>query len=511
MFIRSTTKKISALLLLLVLYAHGFSATNCYPNPPSILEFWVDSTAKDIVAAGNGDTLRLGLPQLVFYSIVDATVGVPADVGADIEDYQFLGETARTDKQLGSSPKSSGSTSLVEKPGFATLLGFAVEHGAIQQAVDGTTLTLSTTPYALIALANKKDTAQLYQDAGLFNRIGASASFDISNKDNLLTNASRKQLQEWSVRVRLTGDKSSRSPEFIKFWNTTILDKLKDIYVANSDLDTVTVTIHGFARDVTNSLVDDTRTSSLVSKINSYISAHKSETDANKKVADIKELIYCGLKEEIYDPLKKKPDLIDPALQTAINNVVTKLRSAQANVNLAKSLLKGFIESFQKKPEATLAYINHRVAMTSDYSEAKLLFSADTTPLKLTANVGVSFYNHPDRMLNQEKVRDITAALAFEGGTKSPFTQPDDLSKITYTFSGSYQRLKENENVIGRRPDIASVQFKLEIPIFGGFSIPVSYTFSSASETSIKKENKFNIGLHLDVDKLYALTRLGHK
>jgi hypothetical protein len=110
-------------------------------------------------------------------------------------------------------------------------------------------------------------------------------------------------------------------------------------------------------------------------------------------------------------------------------------------------------------------------------------------------------------MLNQEKIRDFSAALSLEATSKSPFVAPDDQSKITYSLTARYERLKENENMMMRQPDISSLQLKLEIPIGLGLKIPIAYTYASATETMMKKENKFNIGLHFDLDKLFALAR----
>jgi hypothetical protein len=58
-----------------------------------------------------------------------------------------------------------------------------------------------------------------------------------------------------------------------------------------------------------------------------------------------------------------------------------------------------------------------------------------------------------------------------------------------------------------RAPDISSLQLRMEVPISYGLSIPVAFTYSSATEMSMKSEKKFNIGLHLDIDKLFALRR----
>ena len=138
----------------------------------------------------------------------------------------------------------------------------------------------------------------------------------------------------------------------------------------------------------------------------------------------------------------------------------------------------------------------------------KLIYSSDVAPLKVTANAGLSLYSNPDRMMNQQRLRDYNFALSLEGEARNPFAEAADLSKITYAFSGSYQRMKEFEGVEGKKADIASAQFRVEFPIAKGFSIPIAYTYASATEMGAKKENKFNFGLQLDFDKLYALTRL---
>jgi hypothetical protein len=127
--------------------------------------------------------------------------------------------------------------------------------------------------------------------------------------------------------------------------------------------------------------------------------------------------------------------------------------------------------------------------------------------LKLTGNFGLSFYNKPDRSLKQEKLRDIFAALSFEGTSKSPFTEADNQSKITYSFVGRYQRLFENRRMVKRKPDIGVLQFVAEIPLFRGLSLPLSVTYANATEQEKKQGFRFNFGMHLDTDKLFALLK----
>ena len=91
---------------------------------------------------------------------------------------------------------------------------------------------------------------------------------------------------------------------------------------------------------------------------------------------------------------------------------------------------------------------------------------------------------------------------------RSPFIITDmDESAITYSFTGSYQRLLENTMGPNRKADIGSAQFKLEIPVFTGFKLPLAITYSNATEERNKSHFRFNFGFGLDADTLAALLR----
>ena len=163
---------------------------------------------------------------------------------------------------------------------------------------------------------------------------------------------------------------------------------------------------------------------------------------------------------------------------------------------------------FNKGPLLTLAFTNHLTTIDSGYSDFKLLFEQDVRPVKVVANAWVSVYHNPDSMINQERVRDYGVAVSFEGKTNNPFaTSAPDLSKVIYSFSGRYQRMKENEGLLERKADIVVVQFKLELPVAMGISLPFSVTYASATEMNKEKVVRSSFGINFDVDKLFALTR----
>jgi hypothetical protein len=186
------------------------------------------------------------------------------------------------------------------------------------------------------------------------------------------------------------------------------------------------------------------------------------------------------------------------------------LKAALDNLKAAGGVLEKRLADLKKGPLGTFAYTNHRQPMTSDYSETKFLFEQDKSflrPLKLTANFGLSFYHKPDRTMNQQKLRDISAALSFDGSSRSPFTEGENQSKITYSFVGRYERMMENRRMANRKPDIAVAQFVMEIPFVKGFSLPLSLSYANATEEERKKNVRFNFGMRLDTDKLFDLLR----
>jgi hypothetical protein len=234
--------------------------------------------------------------------------------------------------------------------------------------------------------------------------------------------------------------------------------------------------------------------------------------DSNQKQEILAAMILGRLRTTVYDPVHNHTfDLEASDIGRIEREFLPNIKVALDDYVQADSELKEIFSDLQKGPLLTFAYTNHRVPTASDYSETKFLFEQDKglfAPLKLSTNAGMSFYNRPNRSLNQQKVRDYFAALSFEGTSDSPFTEAENKSKITYSFVGRYQRLLENRGVKGKTADIGTLQFITEIPLFKGLSLPFSVTYSSATEEEKKQGFRFNFGTRLDMDKLFDLLRV---
>lgn len=492
---------------------------DCYPDAPPLLLKQVNSAAIQVLRLKDPSEAGSNFFPILFFTTASAVAADVSDNDANreratlinrLQERQLQEETRRTDKQIGASAASAGSTSAAEQTGFAQILGFAIEHGAIEKDVNGTTLTLSSSPYALVA-ASKGDTATTYKQSGYLARVGISASFNIENQDNVLSSARRKQLNDWSIRSRLTPDRSARSQDVEDYWNQIKNQFEQPILVVTEEM------VTEFQDDKQlnakrKEIVDRFNTVSYKQAVNDIINDTAS-TDDQKTVA-ITKIILCQVKADIFDQVRSGAFKIDQKTRERIINVAIPnyAKALQARED-AVSAFEKEIKRLSLKPAATFAYSNTRTTTGSDYSVLKLLFDKRSSEdFKMVWNAGFSLYHKPDRSKNQQTLRDFSAALSLEGNAgRSPFLSSDvneDKSQITFSFTGRYQRLWENRHVANRKADIGVAQFKVNIPFLSGLSLPISVTYATASELIKEKHVRANFGFTLDTDKLIQIAKL---
>jgi hypothetical protein len=422
-------------------------------------------------------------------------------------------ETKRTDKQTGASPNAEGSTSVAEKANFADLLAVAVENGTIQQETNGTTLTLSSSPYALTTWAHG-DTATNYQNhENDLARIGVSATFNISNQEDVLSNATRKQLAEWSVRVRLNRDHTTRSKAFEAWWQKNAAERISQEAVV------VTGEIGAIFRKAPKSVamskvLDKFRNSGLDHSnpaapgdgfIKAYLDAHAGDSD-DQLVAGLRDELLLRLKTEASDRVDSFG--LNDDEKKRIVAAVADLAPAHALATQALKDVSTHVDELNRMATYTLAYTNVRDTTTSDYSVVKFLLEKATSNTgKLVFNVGGSLYSKPDRTKNEQTVRDYATALSWETQLgRSPLVLYDvDQGQMTLSFAGRYQRLLENRHQPDKKADLAVVQVKFEIPVFSGVTFPISVSYATASELLKEDHVHANFGFSFDTDKLYQL------
>jgi hypothetical protein len=493
----------------------GESATaqsTAYPNAPPVTETRVNAAVKDVasaVARNDKDAIAAAIGavwnDLILYTFAHAVARDNTTVTIrNLTVYRYLGETARTDKQDGAVPNGAGSTSLVERAGLTTFLSYAIEHGAIQESVSGSTVTLKGSPYALFTLANGGDTPENYENFSLWRRFNASASFNVENPTQPLQSINEKQLANYSVTAGLYGDRSTRSKRFQRLWK----QKYDPAIVRR-----LGVLSEGESKVFNDLLASDpglfqrlrAAKSGLEQDVVAYCKSKTELTDADKQV--LAGMYLHVLYETIYDPIRtpdafRKLNISAGVIDYLNNTVVPSLISAHEALEQAQKDLEADLAGFNKQPLLTLEFTNQRKAMASGYSEFKLLFDGKVAPLDITANAGISFYNRPNSSLHQSKTRHFFGSLELQGSSKNPFrVNLKDLSKVTYSVSARLEHMKET------RTNVAAVQIKVEIPIVTALTLPFSVSYANRTELIKEKEVKGHFGLTLDLDKLYAITR----
>jgi hypothetical protein len=455
--------------------------------------------AAQLLVSKNEADVNLYKPDLVLLALKDALRERVPDDQQIKRLVEARANTRRADKQIGASARGQGSTSAAEKPTATSLLGLAIEQGAIQQSVSGTSLTLSTSPYALVA-ATRKDTAETYGRYGSLARLGVSATFKLDESQS--TTLAGKQLSEWSARLRLTPDRTPRSGSFTTYWESNVRGAMQRA----ADIET------GMLADVFARGRAQQERAHALEAIDSAVAALLADSGiaAGDRVAKVENAILCGLEREV----RRRVDdfQIGPDTAQRIEEGVVTFKAAQSVYAAARDAADGELRRLESKPILSLGYTSVRPDAGSAYSVLSLLYQGGDRA-KLVANAGVSVYHRPDTALKQESMRDVAAALSLEADLgHSPFIgRADADNRVALSLSARYQRLFENRGIAGKKADIALAQLKLEIPLHAAVSLPISVTLANATELIKEKHVRANFGFTIDTDKLFAVNAGGGK
>ena len=474
-----------------------------YQSPPEVLRDAASRGAADILSefergtqAGEAaELLDQVWNRLVFYTVADALPGDDPHEVRGLQAYRYLAELGRTDKQLGATSSGPGSTSLAEKPGIPELLALALEHGAIEQSVSGTGLTLATSPYAFVRLL-EPDNAANFEQYGLWRRIGGSVTFDMRSEDPTIANVDINQVAEWSVRVRVIGDRSTRTKKFTQRWSEVVQPKIQARLNALSG---------GISKALNGSpeLRDAADASSEVLK--GQIAGYLESSDGvprEQRIETITAMTLSALKTTVFDPISESRIALSEETFRGITVAMSGLVKAHQDLFSAQQDLGGILDELNRSPLLTVAFTHHTKVQGSAFSDAKLLFETHVAPFDAVVNGFISWYDHPDPAFNQESVRDFGGTVELAGSVKNPFGRSRKLDVVEpILISATYQlsRLEEANDAI----HIAQV--KVSIPVTTGVTLPLSVTYASRTDLIDEDEVRGNFGFSLDLDKLYAL------
>ncbi len=491
--------------LLLLLAPAGLAAQE-YRDPPEVLRDASGRGAADIRAEFDAnhdpqaaaEMLDQVWDRLVFYTVADALPGEELHAVRGLRAYRYLAEIGRTDKQLGAGSGGPGTTTLSEKPGIAELIALAMEHGAIERSTDGTGLTLSTSPYAFVRLI-QPDNAVNYDRFGLWRRLGVSATFDLQGQDPASAGAvDFKQLAEWSLRLRILGDRSTRSPGFTRRWNAVVQPKVQERINALSSAIKITL-------DSTPALraAADEADRRLTADIAGYLTS-SAGTPAEEREAALTGMILTALRSGVYEPVAAGAIPLSQPVHQEIGRAVDRLVAAHQELFQSEEDLGGILDELDKSLLLTAAFTRHTAGADSAYSDLQLLFEDRVAPFNAVANAFLSIYDRPATSVGQTKVRDYGASVDLEGEVHNPFGRKGAdgvVQPITLSVGYRLSRLKAADQMVH------VAQARASIPISTGVELPISVTYASRTDLVDEDHVRGHFGLSLDLDKLYALGR----
>jgi hypothetical protein len=428
---------------------------------------------------------------------------------AEIQDVSLF-EIERSDKHLGASSTSSASTSAVEKPGLAWLLGLAVETGAITQKEDKSGVTLSTSPYAFVTLG-VPDTPEMYDKYDLVRRLGISGTFALDNSGTAENrNFDSSALTEASAKYVLWGDRSPRSPTFRKAWNDRVLPYVERRASTDAKLAEAVVKIAAL-RTLADKLAD-----SALAAVLPHLRIK------NKAPNDLAPLLKVDLQEAIdRTSATFDPATVTDAEQAEILRAAGDVVSARKRLGEEEKILKGLLSDLEQGPEITAAYTFHRKEDDADYSELKVLAEYNAALVTFVGNAAISL-NHDrsrvpptdqpaegDMTSDKGKKRDVVRAYSVSFSLEKPIpnflplrVNDSGTDQIALSLNGKFMRLEDEHDEIG------VVQAKAVFPVATGVDLPVSVTYATRSEYVDEDEVRGNFGISVDTDKLWSLAQL---
>ncbi len=392
-------------------------------------------------------------------------------------------EEARVDKQVGGDSGNSGSTSLVSKGSIPSVLGLAVERGALTQDIDGTTITFRGNPVGIVKALGKSGFIESYDDdsqsARLLRKFSFAVSFDSSRGQQAGTlTGDLQQLSSYSFRFDIFNKRDPRNRSYRENWTNLIKGLGQQIADSQSRLSSPLDNDAGFSNW-------------LKSAQQAIINAPAEDVEKVMKDQLLNQLAKVSIGQDIRKELEIFAPLVDSYLSDR-NNI---------------------LELASNAPIITFEYTNtRRTDPLPDLSNFKLI--AETGIFKgkadLTANASFTLFNSLPAG-RADRLRDFQ----FAGQLDVPLGEVQKIGNFVLSFSGMYKRrfLKAamfedemlNLAMKDRSRDTAIGQVKLTIPVKGsGVKIPISVTFANRTELIKEKEVRGNIGITFDLDSIFA-------
>ena len=444
-----------------------------------------------------------------------------ADPGAQaLRPFLSEAEQKRIDKQVGNGAGSSGTTSLLNKVSVPSLIGLAVENGAITQETNGTTIIFRANPAGIInalvhhdyltsgptkiILPNTRAQDIRVEDTDLWFRILNKASFwaafDISKGPEAGTfTADRSQLAGYGGHYDIINHRDPRDKKYLNLWyqlrdgaGEKVADALTAFAAAINKMDGY----DNWIADTSGELLTAS-TSDVETKLSARAEALRTLVSSHPEVGAI---IRMQVIPAVNEYARSRVDLLNQVSKsftlafdyTNTRQIVT-LGNTDAGVI---TLPPGVVNALPDLGNFLLTASGHFIGQS-----------------EITANFSGTRFNGRRPGPDIGRWRDVQGGFQID----MPLPEIRPVGKSTLTFSYLYLNLLEeplgakifvNGVEESRKGVINFGQAKMDFPIgTTGMHIPISLTFSNRTELIKESDVRGNIGITFDIDKLFSKER----
>jgi len=483
----------------------------CNPTPKTYQDFWchrIDDilTARQGFPDGFRDDIRTAI------KITDQNLGafmMFAQARSRAIDLRQV-EDARIDKQIGAPGNSTGSTSVVSKGSVPSILGFAVENGALTQSAAGTKVTLRGTLVGWLDLAQNQGFIASYEDDSRFTRQLRRVSYSLTlNTDNAVAppetgravslaalrnqvKQTDQQLAGYSFRFAIV-DKRDPRDSVNRASIATVLDT-QGVALLRSD----------------NAFNDFFNSDEYAIKWIEETTALLGDTDHTLSADDVERILYRQLEAVRLLMVSRVPDFDE--------KVARVLLALQA---FDKARVRVF-EQMQKRPLVALEYLDARTPDVPDRHTLRFIAEGQMGPrLDLTANVSWTLQSSgasPAGSTSSTDLRDVQAAAQLDiplGNVQKRLAGGTGIGTPVFGIAFLSQKLTDKASIAFGGQNFALdpgwihvVQARLSIPVKdSGLKIPLSLSLANRTELIREKTLRGHIGVTFDMDVLSALIR----
>jgi len=385
-------------------------------------------------------------------------------------------ERARVDKQIGKSLVSRGSA--------PSLLGLAVEAGAVTESVDGNAATLRANADGLLRFFAGQPIFQLGRTATpILKNLNVSGSVDltrpgtkqvqVSNNSTVAIPTSSRRLSGFSVRYDIHNGRDVRSKAYQQRWRDWFAVKRPALESAGLHL----LGTIGTALDL---IVNDARYGAW-------------RADFAAALANVTPVDAADVVGRFLDRIVELARQISPDFDAKVHAVELAYSGYLANYDDAIQELNG-------KPLVTFEYTNSRPANQPNLHNARLIYGVNPFGGSglATLNMGSTLYRRlQDFEAGLELDRPLGGLVTHSAvGTLSAYYQYQLQAAVVKTDCGMLPVAKGNMIVLEAKVTLTMKS--------SGVKIPVGVTWSNRTDLIKGKDVRGHIGVSYDFDSLLA-------